>query len=582
MGSKKRVAGLVLSAVLGGWSLSQTKSAPAEQGSEACAGCHSEIYKSYSKTVMSNASGMAADGLITGEFVHRPSGVHYRVFERDGPSRAAPGPSGSLPGQARTHTKENPTPTAGMSYERAGESGFRGERELLYFIGSGVKGRTYLFSVDGFLFEAPINWYSQEKRWNMAPAYTEAKEIPMNLPSFVDCLNCHSSGVQAPVSGTESKFAGEPFLHAGITCQRCHGEGQGHGKEAKPSAAGNGSIVNPAKLPPERRDAICMECHFEGTVAVQQPGKQVYQFQPGEKLSDYIHYFLLSSNDPQKPEGLNQFEALSLSECKRKSGDKMWCGSCHDPHAEPAAGQKAAYYRGKCLTCHGQEFAAKHHVDKPDCTQCHMPALPSKDVAHTEATDHRIQRYPNAPPVPRLAVRGRPGAPLVSFPESDAAVATTRDFALAWESLAQRNFEGAPRRAEEYLRKAVKEREDDAALLADLAYVEQKHENENEARELYERALKIDPLENEAATNLGILEARAGNLRRAVELWQGAFARVPDRSAIGINLAMAFCVAGQKEEALKYVQRVLQFNPDYGKGKSMLAHLQRDPVECKP
>ncbi len=556
------VTGLLLMAAMGVRVSAQEKVGSSDRGNEACAGCHAGIYQSYRKTVMANASGTAGDGLITGEFFHKPSGVRYRVYERDG--------------------------HAWMSYERPSESGFRGERELLYFIGSGVKGRTYLFSVDGFLFEAPINWYSQERRWNMAPAYTEAKEIPMNLPSFLDCLNCHSSGLQAPVPGTVSKFVGQPFLHEGITCERCHGAGQGHGKEAAVSSSsgnssgGNDSIVNPAKLPPERRDAICMECHFEGTVAVQQPGKKVYQFQPGEKLSDYIHYFLLSSNDPQKAEGLNQFEALSLSECKRKSGEKMWCGSCHDPHAEPAAGEKAAYYRSKCLACHGEEFAAKHHVDKPDCTQCHMPALPSKEVAHTEATDHRIQKYPNAPPLPRLAVRGKPGAPLVSFPESDAGLATARDFALAWESMAQRNVEGGARRAEEYLRKAVAEREDDPALLADLGFVEQKKGNEKEARELYERALKIDPLENEAATDLGILEARAGNLRRAVELWQGAFARVPERSAVGINLAMAFCVAGQTDEARQYVMRVMKFNPDYEKGKSMLRHLLEDPVECKP
>jgi len=81
---------------------------------------------------------------------------------------------------------------------------------------------------------------------------------------------------------------------------------------------------------------------------------------------------------------------------------------------------------------------------------------------------------------------------------------------------------------------------------------------------------------------LGILEARAGNLRRAAELWQGAFERVPYRSAIGMDLAIVFCAAGQKEEARKYVERVLEFNPDYGKGKSMLVHLNSDPVQCRP
>jgi tetratricopeptide (TPR) repeat protein len=340
--------------------------------------------------------------------------------------------------------------------------------------------------------------------------------------------------------------------------------------------------VNPAKLPPDRRDAICMECHFEGAVAVQQPGKKVSDFRPGERLSDYIHYFVLSGNDPQKPEALSQFEALSLSECKRQSGDKMWCGTCHDPHTEPAAQEKAQYYRGKCLSCHGEAFGAKHHPDKLDCTKCHMPALPSKDVAHTEGTDHRIQRNPNSRPLPRLQVRGTPGAPLVSFPESNAPLVNTRDFALAWETLAQRNVENAGQRAEEYLWEAVKERPDDPVLLAALGFVQQKHGNEKQAREFYEHALRLDPLDNEAATDLGILEARSGNLQRAVELWQGAFSRVPYRSAVGMNLAIAFCVTRQKEEALKLVNRVLEFNPDYVRGKQLLAHLQQDPPQCSP
>lgn len=518
---------------------------------------------------MANSSGPAADGVVPGDFNHKTSGARYRVFKED--------------------------TRIWMSFERSSEK-FQGKRELQYFIGAGKKQRNYLFSEQGFLFEAPINWYAQESRWEIMPAFAEAKEIPLNLPTFPDCLNCHSSGLQAPVAGTESEFTWPAFLHGGITCQRCHGESEGHGERtaATPSSSSNASsanpvegegansIVNPAKLPPDRRDAVCMECHFEGAVAVQQPGKKMYEFQPGERLSDYIHYFLLSGNDPQKPETLSQFEALSLSECKRQSGDKMWCGSCHDPHTEPGAHQKAAYYRGKCLACHGEVFGAQHHPDKPDCTKCHMPSLSSKDWTHTETADHRIARYPTSRPLPRLQVRGIPGAPLVAFPERDAPLANTRDFALSWEALAQRNVDNAGQKADEYLWEAVKERPEDPMLLAALGFVQQKHGNEKQAREFYERALKLDPLNNEAATDLGILEARSGNLRHAVELWQGAFNRAPYRSALGMNLAMAFCVAKQKDVAVKFVNRVLQFNPDYLKAKQLQAHLHLDPVQCSP
>jgi Flp pilus assembly protein TadD len=90
---------------------------------------------------------------------------------------------------------------------------------------------------------------------------------------------------------------------------------------------------------------------------------------------------------------------------------------------------------------------------------------------------------------------------LVSFPESATLQATTRDFALVWESLAQRDIEGASRQAEQYLRKAVKERPDDPRLLSALGFVDQEHGREKEARELYEHALKLDPLSNDAATN---------------------------------------------------------------------------------
>jgi Tfp pilus assembly protein PilF len=547
------LAGAIFAAILAGRISSQTntpqpKAASGTPGNEACSTCHSEIYGSYVKTVMAGASGPAGDGLITGEFDDKKSGVRYQVYKRDG--------------------------RVWMSYEREGE--LRGERELLYFIGSGKKGRTYLFSDQGFLFEAPINWYSQESRWNMTPAYTEAREIPMNLPSFSSCLNCHTSGLQPRIAGTRNRFTGKPFLHDGITCERCHGEGEGHLGGTGPGAAS--SIVNPAKLPGERRDGICMECHFEGTAAVEQPGKRLHQFQPGDRLSDYVHYFVLAGNQPSTPEALSQFEALSLSACKRKSGDKMWCGTCHDSHREPGPAEKVAYYRGKCLSCHGKALAAKHHPDKPDCTQCHMPALPSKDVAHTQATDHRILRSPLGQQLPVKSA----GQALQAFPESEAALVTTRDLALAWQMLAQRDVEGASHKAEEYLRKSVKESPDDPGLLSALAFVEQEHGRDNEARELYERTLKLRPRANTAATNLGILEARAGHLRRAVELWQGAFERVPYRSPIGMNLAMAFCAAGQKEDARRYVLRVLEFNPDLAKARQLLAHLDADPVQCKP
>ncbi|HET9696706.1 MAG TPA: cytochrome c3 family protein, partial [Terriglobales bacterium] len=329
-----------------------------------CSGCHAEISKTYAGTSMARASGEAKDGVTTGEFTHRQSGMQYRVSVENG--------------------------RVWMDFERPGDAQVKGRREFLYFIGSNKKGRTYLFSQQGFLFEAPINWYSQEGRWNMTPAYDNAKEAPMNLPAHVECMNCHASGVQAPEPGTANKYAARPFTSGGISCERCHGDGAEH------AASGKGAIVNPAKLAPARRDDVCMECHFEGSVAIKQPGKNIYEFKPGQRLEDYLHYFVLADGKNDGTRALSQFEALAMSACKRKSGDKMWCGSCHDPHFSPAKQEAAEYYRGKCLSCHGAAFGERHHAENRNCVECHMPALPSGQVAHTEATDHRILKRAGA------------------------------------------------------------------------------------------------------------------------------------------------------------------------------------------
>ena len=141
-------------------------------GSETCRLCHETIYETYSKTAMANASGPATQELIAGEFEHAPSRVHYRVFAKDG--------------------------KAWFTFDRPGDATVHGTRQLLYYIGSGHRGRSYLFDVDGFVFESPINWYAQKRMWDMAPAYQSAHEIPMNLPALPGCLSCHTSNARKP------------------------------------------------------------------------------------------------------------------------------------------------------------------------------------------------------------------------------------------------------------------------------------------------------------------------------------------------------------------------------------------------
>ena len=259
----------------------------------------------------------------------------------------------------------------------------------------------------------------------------------------------------------------------------------------------------------------------------------------------------------------------------------MSCTSCHNPHQSYAPAERVAYYREKCIVCHGEAFAVKHHADHPDCTACHMPASPSSDIAHTQVTDHRIPRQPQVSPQFLQDADTSVAAPqLVPFPQSQEV--EPRDLALAWERLMENGMSEAEPQARRLLSSAVKQSPDDPALLAALGYLEQKRAETGNARELYQRALRSDPDLIDAATNLGVIEAQNGHLQDGIKLWQNAFQRAPDRSSIGMNIARAYCQAGKYEEAKRTVVRVLEFNPDLGSAKKMLRGLNSSPASCGP
>jgi predicted CXXCH cytochrome family protein len=514
-------------------------------GNEACARCHSAIYSSYQSTAMAHASGPAIEVLTPAEFTHKESGIHYRIYAENG--------------------------RAWLSFDRPGDAEVRGKRELLYYIGSGRRGRSYLFQTEAFLFESPVNWYANKQLWDMAPAYQAAREMPLTLPAYTSCLHCHVSGIQPPAKGTDNLYPQPPFTHNGVACERCHGGGATH--------INGGAIVNPAKLSPERRDDICMQCHLEGKAAIERPGRHAYEFRAGDALSDYVRYFLLTDAKGSGLGAVSQVEALAQSQCKKKSGDSMSCISCHNPHQSVAAEVRVAFYRGKCLACHGSDFGNKHHPDHPDCTACHMPASDSTDVAHTEVTDHRILRRPQISPQ-FLENQDSNSLPrLVAFPESKTAP-DARDIALAWDSIVQSGMSMAEPRARELLFKAVQQSPDDPALLSALAYDEQQRGAIARAKELYTKALGLDATLVDAATNLGVIEARAGELQDAMKLWQDAFQRAPARSGIGLNIARAYCSAGKFSEARNYVLRVLEFNPDLPAAKKLSQSLGKSPTSC--
>lgn len=348
----------------------------------------------------------------------------------------------------------------------------------------------------------------------------------------------------------------------------CHGDPVQH-----LATKGKGPILNPAKLDAVRRDSACLECHLEGEVTVVKQGQRLNAFRPSDDLFDEAVYFEDGRKAGPGGRATSQWESLLESACKRGSGDRMTCTTCHDPHSSPTAEERVNFYRGKCLACHAG-LATGHHAENPDCTGCHMPREETEDIAHEQVTDHRIQI---------------PGKPYVSPFAGEELVAIggvhpgPRDEGLAWAQLALRGDRAAGERAMRLLLEAEKsgvEQAGDGALHMELGFLEQMSGDRERAKAEYEAALRADPYNPTAAGDLAVLDAQRGDFAAALPLWRTVFEHDPGASAAGIDLAVGECRTSGKDAAEQTLRRVLLFSPDNDAARKSLLALEAGTQRC--
>ena len=509
---------------------------PLYVGNQVCATCHDSISRSYALTPMALTSGPVGEDLVEGSFRQKTTSIFYQIVKK---------------GNA-----------AFLNYERSDDPALRGSQQLKYFIGSGRRGHSYLSTLDSFMYESPASYYSTEKRWDVSPGYESRREIRFNRPIEPSCLYCHAGQVK-PIDGTQNAYEVPPFAQAGIGCEQCHGPGGDHVK-------GLATLVNPATLPPQRRDSVCEQCHLSGESRVNQPGKDLSMFRPGDLLSDYVLSFVFQDKADHSSEAISHVEALAQSGCKLRSGDSMSCMSCHDPHFVPSSEDATAYFRAKCIACHLKQAASDHlkqHFAKNDCRSCHMSKTPLTNIRHTALTDHRIPRKPS-----RDATPIEPEAKLVQF---GARENNRRGLALAYGELAlQKGNSFYQEQAFRLLTEVLPQCSDDAEVLTRLGYLHQSRGELDRAASLYTSALKYAPHQTAAQVNLGVIYAQRGQTDHAVALWRQALASNPGLSEAGVNLAVAVLTKGDKAEARDILQRVLRFNPDFGSARELLHKIE--------
>jgi predicted CXXCH cytochrome family protein len=265
-------------------------------------------------------------------------------------------------------------------------------------LGSGARGIAFLIERDGFLFQSPIAWFAQRRRWDISPGYGEFDPQPdFERPIQPECLSCHANRFR-PVAGTLNRYEPPLFQGHAIGCERCHGPGALHVDPARPSVVPDLTIVNPARLSHALRESVCQRCHLQGAFRFTRAGREVLDFRPGLPIQRFWAFFMRKAGNRGRFEAVGHVEQMESSPCFLAIQGQLGCISCHDPHRLPAPSAKAAYYRERCLACHERRGCALPPAERrarglaEDCVACHMPRPAISDIPHTAATDHRIPR----------------------------------------------------------------------------------------------------------------------------------------------------------------------------------------------
>lgn len=424
--------------------------------------------------------------------------------------------------------------------------GVSAEYPVAYSVGAGIVGYSYIVRLGQYLFQSPLSYYTQTQSWDLTPGYETDSHLDFTHQIANGCLFCHTNSVNG-LPGAPNQFGDPPFT--AISCERCHGSPAAHLQKPVP-----GSIVNPVKLPPRERNSVCEQCHLEGDTRVLNPGRDWWNFQPG-KPAESVFVTYLRPDDHSTLRAVSQSELLAESQCAQKSGDRLWCGSCHSPHA--AGTNRQQQMRTVCLSCHGGLFESGHHAAADECVSCHMPRLRPTNVSHSAVTDHSIPRKPR----PHLQDVEAVEPELRAWREPDSAF-IRRNLGLAYFDLAAKEHSVADvRRAYEILSQLPPDQRRDAAVEADLASVLLQQNQSRLAIELFSRASVQEPSNARYAYCLGAALARTSKTAEAVRELRRSIQLDPSQPDAYLELAQLYQKAGQPVQSRSVIDEYLHFMP---------------------
>jgi hypothetical protein len=530
-------------------------------GDETCASCHPKLAASFHQHPMGRSFSLVS-AAATLQHRDRPGGNTFEQF----------GFQFLVEQQDKTVLHKQ------VKQNSQGQPVAEAAAEVEFVLGSGSHGFGCLVNHDGYLFQSPISWYSQKGKWDISPGYNA--ELSFGRPIKPECLFCHCNYADA-VEHTINRYRAPIFRGLAIGCERCHGPGELHVQarergEALPRP--DHTIVNPRHLEPTLREAVCQQCHLLGFERVLGRRRGVFDYRPGLPLHLFWTVFTEAAGSDGHSTAVSQVEQVQASACFQKSGGKLGCISCHNPHSLPAPEKKVAFYRQRCLNCHQEkgcslDLEVRLRQQKDDsCFACHMPRASSSDIAHTALSDHRILRSPDDP-APLSAAHQQPVAPdvsLIYFHRDQPPVRPAelnRDVGLALmqharpEPMPEAERLQLGRLALRYLEPATRRDPEDVAAQEAKTKALWYLGRVPEAISTSEAILAKIPGRERALIDLAFLSEAAGDLPAAVRYWRRAIEVDPWAPTHRLHLARLLVLRRQWQEALPASEQAVRLNP---------------------
>lgn len=580
-------------------------------GMQQCRACHEGIYKTFIETGMGKSFDLATKQKSSADF-----SKHHVVYDQFKNLYYHPYWQNNNMYIMEFRLKGKDT-----IYKRA--------EKVDYVIGSGQHTNSHLMNINGYVYQMPLTWYAQEKKWDLPPGFEAGKNSGFSRSIEFECMSCHNA-MPAVTDYTANRFISIPN---GIDCERCHGPGEAHVKDKLANHIVDTAheidytIINPRKLAWERQIDVCQRCHLQGN-AVLKPEKTFRDFRPGMQLSDFWDVYMpKQKGNDEKFIMASHAQRLQLSKCfiegnkNTKQGDKSFetlnltCITCHNPHVSVKK-TGTQIFNTACINCHNEPQETKctetekvRMASNNNCVQCHMPRSGTIDIPHVTVHDHWIKK-----PTKQKEIKDiEEFAGLYCINNKN----TTELSRVKGLINYVEKFEGKPEALQEaatYFKTDYKQNDwldaqihlhylqaDYNAIIAKASFIKvqeqtsawlcyrvgQAFQSNNDfvrAELFYQKAVDLSPNSIDFIDKLGQVKIQLNKLDEAIKILQANLLLNAKQANSLTNLGFAYIKQGNIPLAKSYYQKALQLNPDYEQALFNLAavyHMEGNTAEAK-